>query len=69
MVGELQIIFGLHAVALHLRVAGETLVFFQKLRGIAALPVVLAIAGTGIHVGRRVHRRRPGRACGRPDDC
>ena len=48
MVGILQIIFGLDAVALHLRVAGQALVFLQELRGIAALPVVLAVAGTGI---------------------
>jgi hypothetical protein len=40
----LQIIFGLHAVAAELRVARHALVFFQKLRRIAALAVVLAIA-------------------------
>src|SRR5690606_31930453 len=48
----LQIIFGLDAIALHLRVAGQALIFLEKLGGIAALPVVLAIAGTGIAAGR-----------------
>jgi hypothetical protein len=44
MVGVLQVIFGLHAVAAELRVARHALVFFQELRRIAALAVVLAIA-------------------------
>jgi hypothetical protein len=44
MVGELQKIFGLDAVAAELRVARHALVFFEQLGGIAALPVVLAIA-------------------------
>src|SRR5687768_17103742 len=51
MVGELKIIFGLDTVALHLRVAGETLVFFQQLGGVAALAIILAIASARIHVG------------------
>ena len=45
MVRKLQIIFGLDAVALHLRVARQALVFLEQLGGIAALPVVLAVAG------------------------
>ena len=45
MVGELQIIFGLDAVARELRVARHALVFFKQLGGIAALPIVLAVAG------------------------
>src|SRR5205085_8978232 len=53
MVGELEKIFGLDAVALHLRVAGQTLILFQQLGGIAALPVVLAIARTRIVAARR----------------
>ena len=53
MVRILEIIFGLDAVALHLRVAREALVFFEQLGGIAALPVVLAVAGTGIAAARR----------------
>jgi hypothetical protein len=44
MVGILQVIFGLHAIAAELRVARHALVLFQKLRRIAALAVVLAIA-------------------------
>ena len=44
MVGELQIIFGLDAVAPELRVAGHALVLFQELRGIATLAIVLAVA-------------------------
>jgi len=44
MVRELQIIFSLDAVAPELRVAGHALVFFQKLRGIATLTIVLAVA-------------------------
>ncbi len=44
MVGELEIIFGLDAVAGELRVARQRLVLFQQLGGIAALAIVLAIA-------------------------
>jgi hypothetical protein len=44
MVGELQIIFGVDPVALHLRVAREILVFLEQLRGIATGPVVDAVA-------------------------
>src|SRR5918993_1273561 len=44
MVGVLQIIFGLHAVAAELRVARHALLFFQGLRRFAGLAVVLAIA-------------------------
>ena len=40
MIGELQIIFGLHPVALHLRVARKAFVLFQKLRRIAAVAIV-----------------------------
>ena len=44
MVRELQIIFGLDAVARELRVARHALVFFEQLGGIAALAIVLAVA-------------------------
>ena len=44
MVGELEIIFALDAVAGELRVARHALVLFEQLRRVAALPVVLAIA-------------------------
>jgi len=44
MVGVLQIIFGLDAVAGELRITRHALVFFQKLGGVAALAIVLAIA-------------------------
>ena len=44
MVRELQIIFGLDAVARELRVARHALVFFEQLGGVAALAIVLAVA-------------------------
>jgi hypothetical protein len=44
MVRVLQIIFGLDAVATELRIARHALVFFQELRGIATLAIVLAVA-------------------------
>jgi hypothetical protein len=44
MFGVLQISFALDAVAAELRVARQLLVLFQKLRRIAALAIVLAIA-------------------------
>src|SRR5204863_483583 len=44
MVRELQIIFGLNAVARELRVACHALVLFEQLGGIAALAIVLAVA-------------------------
>ena len=43
MVGELEIIFALDAVAGELRVTREAFVLLQQLRRIAALPIVLAI--------------------------
>ena len=43
MLRELEKIFGLDAIALHLRVAGERLVFLQELGGIAARAIVLAV--------------------------
>jgi hypothetical protein len=43
MVGELKIIFGLHAVARELRVARHALVFLEQLSGIAALAIVLTV--------------------------
>jgi hypothetical protein len=53
MLGILEIIFGLDAVALKLRVAGERLVFLEKLAGIAARAVLRpAVAGV-----RRLVRR------------
>jgi hypothetical protein len=44
MIGELQIIFGLDAVARELRVARHALVFLEQLGGIAALAIVLPVA-------------------------
>ncbi len=44
MIGELQIIFGLDAVAGQLGVARHALVFLEQLGGIAALAIILAIA-------------------------
>ena len=44
MVRELQVIFGLDAIPCELRVTRQALVFFEQLGGIAALPVILAIA-------------------------
>jgi NhaP-type Na+/H+ or K+/H+ antiporter len=43
MVRILQIIFGLDAVARELRIARHALVFFEQLRGVAALAVVLSV--------------------------
>jgi hypothetical protein len=43
MVRELEILFGLDAVAGELGVARHALIFFEQLGGIAALPVVLAV--------------------------
>ena len=68
MVRILEIIFGLDAVALQLGVAREALIFFQKLGGVAALAIVLAIAGAGISA-RLPPLPPPGRAGGRPVDC
>ena len=53
MVRILKIIFGLDAVALHLRVAREALIFLEQLGGVAALPIVLAVARTRIVAARR----------------
>ncbi len=47
MVGELEIIFGEHAVAGLLRVARKRFVFFEQLRGIAARAIVDAVAHFG----------------------
>jgi hypothetical protein len=44
MVGKLEIIFGIHPVARHLRVAGHILVFLKKLGRVAARAVVDAVA-------------------------
>ena len=44
MIRKLQIIFGVDAIALRLRVAREALIFFEQLGGIAAGAVVDAIA-------------------------
>ena len=55
MVGELEVIFGLDAVAGELRVASEAFVLFEQLRRIAALPVVAGIApGTAGHAPGRL---------------
>jgi hypothetical protein len=45
MVRELQIIFGLNAVTRELGIARHALVFLKQLGGIAALAIVLAVAG------------------------
>jgi len=47
VIRELKIIFGADAVALHLRVARQILVFLKKLGGIAARPIVETIATIG----------------------
>jgi hypothetical protein len=47
MVGELQIIFGLHAVAVMLGVLGKLLVLVEQLRGIAASAAVDPVARIG----------------------
>jgi hypothetical protein len=44
MIGILQVIFGLYAVAAKLRVARHALVFLKKLGGVAALAIVLTVA-------------------------
>jgi hypothetical protein len=44
MVGELKVIFGLDAIPGELRISRHALVFFKKLRRIATLAVVLAVA-------------------------
>jgi hypothetical protein len=44
MIRELEIIFGLHTIPGKLHVARQGLVFFEQLRGVAALAIVLAIA-------------------------
>ncbi len=48
MVGELQIIFGIDAVALHLRVPRERFILLQQLGRIAACAIIdpVAIVGT-----------------------
>ncbi len=50
MIRELQIIFGVDAVALALRVGRKRLVFFEQLGGIAARAIVdpVAVPGVGI---------------------
>jgi hypothetical protein len=44
MVGELEKIFGLDAVARKLRIARHALVFFEQLGGVAALAIVLTVS-------------------------
>jgi hypothetical protein len=44
MIRELEVIFGVHPIALHLRIAGEILVFLEQLRGIATCATVDAVA-------------------------
>ena len=44
MIGELQIIFGVDPIALHLGVAGQRLVLLEQLGGIAARTIVDAVA-------------------------
>jgi len=43
VVGELQIIFGLHAITRKLRLARHALVFLEQLRGVPALAIVLPV--------------------------
>jgi hypothetical protein len=50
VVGELEVIFGLDAIARELRVARHALVFFEQLGGVAALAVVLPIAALAAEV-------------------
>jgi hypothetical protein len=52
MLGILEIIFGLDAITLELRVAGQRLVFLEKLAGIAARAILLPVAGIGDLVWR-----------------
>ena len=52
MVRVLEIIFGLDPVAGELRVARKRLVFFKKLRRVAALAIVLAVSGVAGHALR-----------------
>ncbi len=47
MVGELQIIFSVHAIALPLRIRGKVLVLFVQLVGVAARAVIDAVAVVG----------------------
>jgi hypothetical protein len=44
MVRELEVIFGLDTVACQLGVARHALIFFEELRRVSALAVVLAVA-------------------------
>jgi hypothetical protein len=52
MIGVLEILFGLDPVAGELRIARERLILLEKLRSVAALAVVLTIAGTAGHALR-----------------
>ncbi|MBB5713745.1 hypothetical protein FHS94_000564 [Sphingomonas aerophila] len=47
VIGELQVIFGVDPIALHLGVAGQVLVLFVQLVGVAARPVVDPVAAIG----------------------
>jgi hypothetical protein len=49
MIGELQIIFGLHAVTGELGVTRHALVLFEQLRGIATLAVILPVTRLTAH--------------------
>lgn len=51
MIGELQIIFSVDPVALHLGVARQRLVFLEQLGRIAARPIIDAIAAFGTAPG------------------
>lgn len=52
MVGELQIVFGLHAIAGKLRIARKRFILLVQLSRVAALSVILAIARIGNIVRR-----------------
>ena len=52
MIGVLEIIFGLDAIAGELRVARQRLVFLKQLRRVAALAIVRPVAGVAGHALR-----------------
>jgi hypothetical protein len=61
MIGELQIIFGHHAVALHLGIPREALILFVQLAGVAARAAIQTTAAVRGAVGA-IGRTRPAAA-------
>ncbi len=57
MIGELEIIFSLDAIVLHLRVARQVLVFLEHLRGVAARPVVDPIGAVAAAIAAGINAR------------